>query len=95
MLIVFAVALTPWSVIHHHQPAPVIQKEANCKHVSHIQTHGDTCLICNASFEKNYVQVHQIYRVFLCAKVLLKKELAVKSIYTELLRTSLRGPPVA
>lgn len=95
MLIVFAIALTPWSVLHHHNPVPILKKEANCKHVSHVQAHGDTCLICHASFEKNYVQTHQIYRVFLSAKILTKKEIVLKSSYATLLRTSLRGPPTA
>ncbi|WP_316798943.1 hypothetical protein [Pedobacter frigidisoli] len=93
MLIVFAIALTPWSVLHHHDTLPVVSIEKNCKHISHVQAHGDTCLICNASFEKNYIQTHHIYRVFLSAKVLSKKEIVLKSTYTQLLRTCLRGPP--
>ncbi|RDC54115.1 hypothetical protein DU508_23470 [Pedobacter chinensis] len=95
MLIVFAVALTPWSVLHHHNPVPVIEKEKNCKHVSHVQSHGDTCLICNASFEKNYVQTHHIYRIFLSAKIFGATPPILKSSYVELLSTGLRGPPLA
>ena len=41
MLIVFAIALTPWSVLHHHNPLPVVEKELNCKHVTHVQAHGE------------------------------------------------------
>jgi hypothetical protein len=95
MLIVFAIALTPWSVLHHHNPVPVVPKEAHCMHVSHVQAHGDTCLICNASFEKNYVQTHHIYRIFLSAKIFSRTEPTLKNAFTEVKRTCLRGPPLA
>jgi len=95
MLFVFAIALTPWSVLHHHAEIPIPKKEVNCHHVSHVEAHGDTCLICNASFEKNYVQTHHVYRIFLSVTILSQNEPVIKSSYTELLRTSLRGPPLA
>ncbi|AZI24568.1 hypothetical protein EA772_04115 [Pedobacter sp. G11] len=94
MLIVFAIALTPWSVLHHHQEIPIPKKEIHCHHVSHVQSHGDTCLICSASFEKDYVQVHHIYRIFLSAKLISPKQTILKSSYVELLSTGLRGPPM-
>jgi len=94
MLIVFAIALTPWSVLHHHQEIPIPKKEIHCHHVSHVQSHGDTCLICSASFEKDYVQVHHIYRIFLSAKFISPKQPILKSSYVELLSTGLRGPPM-
>jgi hypothetical protein len=92
MLVVFAIALTPWSVLHHHEEIP-IKKEVNCKHLTHVEAHGDNCLICNASFEKNYVQVHHIYRIFLSARIFNRTEPTLKSAYVALKRTSLRGPP--
>ncbi|MCX2573475.1 hypothetical protein [Pedobacter sandarakinus] len=95
MLFAFAIALTPWSVLHHHQEIPVSKKEINCHHVSHVQAQGDTCLICKASFEKNFVQIHHIYRIFLAAKIFNPKQPLLKSNYVNLLRTSLRGPPAA
>ncbi len=95
MLMVFAIALTPWSVLHHHQEIPVVKQEVNCKHLSHVQAHGDNCLICNASFEKNYVQIHHIYRIFLSAKVFNQADPVLKSAYTEIKCTCLRGPPLA
>jgi hypothetical protein len=95
MVVDFAIALTTWSVLHNHAPVPVVEKEVNCKHVSHLQAHGDTCLICNASFEKNYVSAHHIYRIFLCAKIFNPTEPTLKNAFTEVKRTSLRGPPLA
>jgi len=95
MLITFAIALTPWSVLHHHNEVPIPKKEVNCHHVSHVESHGDTCLICSASFEKNYVQTHHVYCIFLSAKIFNQKELVLTSSYVELLHTSLRGPPSA
>jgi len=95
MLIVFAIALTPWSVLHHHEEAPILEKEKNCHHVTHVSSHGDNCLICNASFEKNYIQTHHIYRIFLSAKLFGFTQPVLKSTYVKLLSTSLRGPPSA
>jgi hypothetical protein len=95
MLFTFAIALTPWSVLHHHQEIPVSKKEVNCHHLTHVQAHSDTCLVCSASFEKDYVQTHQVYRIFLSATIFSRKEPVLKSSYTQLLSTSLRGPPLA
>jgi len=95
MLVVFAIALTPWSVLHHHQELPIVKQEVNCKHVSHVQAHADTCLICNASFEKNYVQIHHIYRIFLSIKIFGQAEPVLKSSCAEIKRSCLRGPPAA
>ncbi|WP_131538421.1 hypothetical protein [Pedobacter nototheniae] len=95
MLFVFAIALTPWSLIHHHDTVPVAPKEINCKHLTHVQAHAENCLICNAGFEKNYVQTHHLYKIFLSAKLFSQTEPVLKSFYTELKRTTLRGPPLA
>lgn len=93
MLLVFAIALTPWSVLHHHEDIPIPVKEKNCHHVTHVSSHGDNCLICNASFEKDYVQTHHIYRIFLSAQLLSFTQPVLKSTYVKLLSTALRGPP--
>ncbi|WP_133248515.1 hypothetical protein [Pedobacter yonginense] len=95
MLMVFAIALTPWNLLHHHQTIPSVPKEVNCKHVSHVQAHADNCLICNAGFEKNYVQIHNIYKIFLSVKIFGQTEPVLKSAYTEIKRSCLRGPPLA
>lgn len=95
MLVVFAIALTPWSLIHHHDKLPPIVKEVNCKHLSHVEAHADNCLICNAGFEKNYVQAHHIYKIFLSVKIFGQADPVLSSFYTEIKRTCLRGPPLA
>jgi len=94
MLVVFAIALIPWNLLHHHKEAPSAPKEINCHHLSHLESHADNCLICNASFEKNYVQTHQLYSIFLSAKLLTGYNPVLKSCFTELRHTSLRGPPL-
>ena len=94
LLVVFAIALTPWSILHHHE-IPIVKKETNCHHVSHVESHTDTCLICHAGFEKNYVQAHNIYKIYLSIKIFGQVEPALKSAYVQLKHTSLRGPPIA
>lgn len=95
MLVVFAIALTPWSILHHHKEIPTSQQETNCHHVSHVKAHADNCFICHAGFEKNYVQAHNIYRVFLSVKIFGIAVPVLKNTYVELKHTSLRGPPLA
>jgi len=95
MLVVFAIALTPWSVLHHHEPLPLIKNEKNCKHITHVKASAETCLICNASFEKNYVQTHNVYRVFLSAKIFNQTAPVLKSSFVQIKRCFLRGPPQA
>ncbi|KQR71770.1 hypothetical protein ASF92_00145 [Pedobacter sp. Leaf176] len=95
MLMVFTIALTPWNLLHQHQPVAAVTKEVNCKHLSHVQAHTENCLICNAGFEKNYVQTHQLYKIFLSAKIFSQANPVLKSFFTEIRRTSLRGPPLA
>lgn len=94
MLLVFAIALTPWNITHHHVEVPII-KEKNCHHLSHVEAHADNCLICHAGFEKNYVKAHQTYKIYLSIKVLGLLEPVLKSAFTVLKHTSLRGPPMA
>ncbi|WP_443937527.1 hypothetical protein [Pedobacter sp. MW01-1-1] len=94
MLVVFAIALTPWNLFHHHQKAPV-NHEVNCKHVSHVESRTDDCLICHAGFEKDYVKTHTLYRIFLSVKIFGRIEPVMPCAYVQLKHTSLRGPPIA
>ncbi|MBC7419026.1 MAG: hypothetical protein H7325_12850 [Pedobacter sp.] len=94
MLAVFAIALTPWSVLHHHQVVPEPPKEAHCTHLSHVQAHAADCLICKANFTKHYTSTHHIYKIFLSVKIFCPAEPVFPSSYTKLIQTSLRGPPV-
>lgn len=93
MLAVFAVALTPWNIVHLHKPLPPVVKEVNCKHLSHVEAHADNCLVCHASFEKNFIQTRINTRVFLSCTIFGKVEPILKSFFTEIKTTSLRGPP--
>jgi hypothetical protein len=95
MLLVFTIALTPWSALHHHpQVTYHPEKEKTCTHKLHISSHVDTCLICAAHFEKDFVNVTATFQVFLSIKSYLKESPVLSSSYVALLSTSLRGPPV-
>ena len=94
MLAVFAIALTPWAAIHHHKVIPNPVKETHCTHLSHVQAHAADCLICKANFTNHYIASHNIYKVFLSVAIFCQAEAFLPSFYTELIQTSLRGPPV-
>lgn len=94
MLAVFAIALTPWNVVHHHKIVPEPQKEAHCTHLSHVQAHGVDCLICKANFTKHYTSTHNTYKVYLSVKIFNPQEPVLPTFYTKLIQTSLRGPPL-
>ncbi len=96
MLLVFSIALTPWSALHHH-PVAVHQpvKEKVCTHKLHISSHADTCLVCAAHFEKSYDHVMVTFQVFHSVITYIKESPVLRSSYVALLSTSLRGPPAA
>lgn len=94
MLAVFAIALTPWSVLHHHDIVLDPPKEAHCTHLAHVQAHAADCLICKANFTKHYTSTHSIYKVFLSVKIFCRAEPVFTDYYTKLIRTCLRGPPI-
>ncbi|WP_131551340.1 hypothetical protein [Pedobacter frigiditerrae] len=94
MLWVFSLAITPWSALHHHAEVATSSVEKNCTHKVHVKTNADTCLICKAHFEKNYTISSATFITYLNSKLMSKNIPIVTSSYTELISTSLRGPPV-
>jgi hypothetical protein len=96
LLLVFSIALTPWSAFHHHPEVTYHpEKEKNCTHKLHISSHTDTCLVCAAHFEKNFVQVSATFKVFLFVQTYIKESPVLRSSYVALFSTALRGPPAA
>lgn len=95
MLWVFAIALTPWSVLHDHEEEIHHDQEKICTHKLHISSRSETCLICAAHFEKDFIHTATTFRVFRTIKALSKVDPLISSSYTELIDSSLRGPPLS
>nr|WP_157247338.1 hypothetical protein [Pedobacter panaciterrae] len=97
LLMVFSIALTPFSILHnHHEEETQCTKNGEtCKHEFHVRKHADTCLICAAHFEKDYITTHSHYTLYQVSTPVLKSVEAVSSSYAEFIRHGLRGPPVA
>jgi hypothetical protein len=96
LLLVFSIALTPWTAFHHHEEVnPHSVKEEFCTHKLHISSHTDTCLVCAAHFEKNYVNVTATFQVFLSVSLWIKELHVFANAYIPLFKTHLRGPPSA
>lgn len=93
LLWVFALAITPWSSLHHHEEQTVVV-EKHCTHHLHLKTTQETCLICKAHFEKNYIISTAIFVTYLEAKVFHFQSSNITNSYAKLISTSLRGPPV-
>lgn len=93
MLWVFSLAITPWGALHHHEEVTTSVVEKNCTHKLHLKTEKDTCLICKAHFEKNYTFSTISFVTYLTSIALINDVPVVASSYTELISTSLRGPP--
>ncbi|WP_432709574.1 hypothetical protein [Pedobacter sp.] len=96
LLLVFSIALTPWSALHHH-PRVVEHHEVenSCTHELHLSNHVDTCLICKAHFVKDFVNVTATLQVFITTTTRIIVSPSLRSSYTALVHTSLRGPPLA
>ncbi|MBB2151009.1 hypothetical protein [Pedobacter gandavensis] len=93
LLWVFAIALTPFSAFHHHEEEVQCQNEKVCTHKLHVGSHVETCLVCAAHFEKNYLQEQTQFQVYLETIPVIKHYALLTGSYTELISTSLRGPP--
>ena len=97
MLVVFAIALTPFSIFHNHHSANTNscnKTEVKCLHKQHFVNHSENCLVCSMHFEKTYTINHFSSLVFLKDTKVASYFFEVSGSYTKLLGTSLRGPPV-
>lgn len=92
MLGVFALAVTPWGALHHHEESTVV-KEKHCTHTVHVKTSTETCLICKAHFEKNFTTAFHRYIVYLKSNFLEIPIPSVAGAFTEIIASCLRGPP--
>ncbi|WP_143166819.1 hypothetical protein [Pedobacter caeni] len=96
LLWVFAIALTPFSALHHHDDEPrCLKHEKTCSHKLHVRSHTDTCLVCAAHFEKNYLHEYTHFQVYLEIGPVSELYAILTGSYTELIGSSLRGPPIA
>jgi hypothetical protein len=96
MLWVFFLALTPWSSFHHHQEISYsCNHERSGSHKVHISSHAERCLICSAHFEKTASISHNLFSFYESPVLYLKNQPVQNALYSELISTSLRGPPVA
>jgi len=92
MLGVFALAVTPWGALHHHEENTVI-KEKHCTHTVHVKTSTETCLICKAHFEKNFTTSFHSYLIHLKSKFIKRATPSIAGAFTEIIASCLRGPP--
>ncbi len=95
LLWVFAIALTPWSALHHHEEQQdyCAKNGKECMHKFHVGKEKHNCLICSAHFEKDYYTDAVPYQAKLQSKAIVKNYTLTGGCYTELIGTSLRGPP--
>lgn len=91
ILAIFSLAITPWSVLHHHETTLVHEK--NCTHTVHVKTSSESCLICKAHFEKDYTSDFYTYLVHLKTEFIKRMFPFVAGSFTEIIATCLRGPP--
>ena len=96
MLWVFFLALTPWASFHHHQQINYqCNGETVCSHKQHISSHAEQCLVCAAHFEKTYTISQTFLSFYESPGIYIKNQPVEAGLYSELISTSLRGPPVA
>jgi hypothetical protein len=93
----FAITVIPWAALHHHQEEQeYCAKEGKiCMHKTHVGNEQHNCLICSAHFIKDYHTAAVSFQVRLQSKLIARNYTPVKTFYTALIRSSLRGPPAA
>lgn len=92
ILAIFSLAIIPWASLHSHEEVTHIAEE-NCTHKVHVKKADEHCLICKAHFEKNYTKTSVSFVVFFKEYVLDKVVIILGQTFTQLISTSLRGPP--
>lgn len=92
ILAIFSLAITPWSILHHHEEV-VVAHEKNCTHNVHVKTSEEHCLVCKVHFEKNYSTDLYTYLLHLPQELIKRIFPLLDSSFTEVIATSLRGPP--
>ena len=96
LLMVFSIALTPWNALHHHPEVVIHQEvEKSCTHELHLSSHVEHCLVCEAHFVKDFINVTATFQVFITSATRVEAYPSLGNSYAELIQTSLRGPPVA
>jgi len=97
MLWVFAIALIPWSNLHHHdeEQNDCAKYGKMCMHKTHVSNESHNCLICSAHFEKDYFKSSHSFKMSSRSVVMIKTYVLITASYTALRGTSLRGPPIA
>lgn len=97
LLCVFAIALTPWSSLHHHEEQHTYcsKEGAICMHKVHVGSEQHNCLICSAHFTKDLISSVATFRVSLSTEQVIRTFTLINSSYVALISTSLRGPPLA
>lgn len=96
LLWVFTIALTPFSAFHdhNHNEPRCVSNQKTCTHKLHISNHSDSCLICKAHFEKNYLSTQQYFETYQVNVSAMRYYATVNGSYAELISLSLRGPPL-
>jgi len=96
LLCVFAIALTPWSALHHHDEGQehCMENAKLCMHKVHVGTERHNCLICSAHFTQDLITPDVAFQINLESKVRVKNFILVSGSYVALISTSLRGPPI-
>jgi hypothetical protein len=63
-------------------------------HRQHIVNHSENCLVCSMHFEKTYTIQHFSSKVFFKEVTVANYFFKDAASYTQLIQTSLRGPPL-
>jgi hypothetical protein len=95
LLFIFAIALTPWSSLHHHEEEDMhgLENTKTCMHKVHIGIERHNCLICSAHFAKDVITPEIQFVTFHESKTVIRNFNVISTTYVALISTSLRGPP--
>lgn len=92
ILAIFSLAITPLSILHHHEENIPIH-EKNCTHTVHVKTSSENCLVCKAHFEKHFISDFHNYIVYLKGNIVEHVFSLVGNSFTDIIASCLRGPP--
>ena len=96
LLMVFAMATAPLNLLHHHEAKTrCLKGELRCMHKEHLQNQSENCLICTFHFEKTF-STQEFFTPFFSGEKFPRTPFTeLGCSYTDLIGSSLRGPPVS
>src|SRR5688500_1112774 len=97
LLLCFSVTIIPVDLFHSHAVAASSCQDSEtkqaCNHSFHVSTKSSYCWVCAIHYDKTFTNLSIVDKIDLSPTATLYLEKGVKTYFTKLIFSALRGPP--